>query len=144
MHLTLPFPCQPILSDKPPSGPRWLHEIKYDGYRIIACRNGDAVRLWSRNGRDWSKDFLAVTDALLALKTDDIVLDGEAMAHCKDGLPDFFGLRSNDGGAGACLFAFDCCGTTGRTCGRCRLTNAGHGCGRPLEAQGRLYASANT
>jgi hypothetical protein len=36
-----------------------------------------------------------------------IILDGEAMAHCKDGLPDFHGLRSGDGGAGACLFAFD-------------------------------------
>ena len=36
----------------------------------------------------------------------DIVLDGEAMAHCKDGLPDFHGLRSEDGGADACLFAF--------------------------------------
>ena len=36
-----------------------------------------------------------------------MVLDGEAMAHCKDGLPDFHGLRSEDGRAGACLFAFD-------------------------------------
>ena len=37
----------------------------------------------------------------------EIVLDGEAMAHCKDGWPDFHGLRSVGGGAGACLFAFD-------------------------------------
>jgi bifunctional non-homologous end joining protein LigD len=37
----------------------------------------------------------------------EIVLDGEAMAHCKDGLPDFFSLRSEEGGAAACLFAFD-------------------------------------
>jgi len=50
---------------------------------------------------------LAVTDALRASKHDDIVLDGEAMAHCTDGLPDFHGLRSEDGGAAACLFAFD-------------------------------------
>jgi bifunctional non-homologous end joining protein LigD len=85
----------------------WLHEIKHDGYRIIACKSGDRVRLWSRNGRDWSKEFLAVTEAMKALNTDDIVLDGEAMAHCKDGLPDFHALRSEDGGADACLFAFD-------------------------------------
>ena len=34
-------PCQPTLSDKAPSGPQWLHEIKHDGYRIIACKSGD-------------------------------------------------------------------------------------------------------
>ena len=65
------------------------------------------MRLWSRNGRDWSREFLAVSEALRGLKAKEIVLDGEAMAHCKNGLPDFFGLRSEDGGAAACLFAFD-------------------------------------
>jgi ATP-dependent DNA ligase len=50
---------------------------------------------------------VAVTKALAALETEEIVLDGEAIAHCKDGLPDFFGLRSEEGGAAACLFAFD-------------------------------------
>jgi len=75
---------------------------KHDGYRILACKSGDTVRLWSRNGRDWSREFLAVTDALRASKHDDIVLDGEAMAHCTDGLPDFHGLRSEDGRAAAC------------------------------------------
>ena len=92
-------PCQPSLSEKPPSGPLWLHEIKHDGYRIIACKSGDQVRLWSRNGRDWSREFLAVTEALRALRAEEIVLDGEAMAHCKDGLPDFHALRSEGGGA---------------------------------------------
>ena len=42
-----------------------------------------------------------------ALRADEIVLDGEAMAHCRDGLPHFHGLRTEDGGAAACLFAFD-------------------------------------
>jgi bifunctional non-homologous end joining protein LigD len=79
-------PCQPTLSDKAPSGPLWIHEIKHDGSRIIAAKHGETVRLWSRNGRDWSKEFLAVAEAVRALKADDIVLDGEAMAHCKDGL----------------------------------------------------------
>jgi bifunctional non-homologous end joining protein LigD len=100
-------PCQPTLSDKAPSGPLWLHEIKHDGYRIIASKSGTRVRLWSRNGRDWSKEFLAMAEAIRALRADEIVLDGEAMAHCKDGLPAFHGLRSGDGSAGACLFAFD-------------------------------------
>jgi ATP-dependent DNA ligase len=84
------------------AGPLWLHEIKHDGYRIIACKSGGQVRLWSRNGRDWSREFLAVAEALRALREEEIVLDGEAMAHCKDGLPDFHGLRSGEGGAAAC------------------------------------------
>ena len=100
-------PCQPTLSDKAPSGPLWLHEIKHDGYRIIACKSGDQVRLWSRNGRDWSREFLAVTEALRALRVDEIVLDGEAMAHCKDGLPDFWRCGRRTAAPAACLFAFD-------------------------------------
>ena len=50
---------------------------------------GIVVTKGGRNGRDWSKEFLAVAEALRALKADEIVLDGEAMAHCKDGLPNF-------------------------------------------------------
>jgi bifunctional non-homologous end joining protein LigD len=57
---------------------------------------------------EWaSREFLAVAEALRALRAEEIVLDGEALAHCKDGLPDFHALRSEGGGAGACLFAFD-------------------------------------
>ena len=42
------LPCQPALADRPPSGPGWLHEIKFDGYRVIARKDGDRVRLWAR------------------------------------------------------------------------------------------------
>jgi ATP-dependent DNA ligase len=45
------LPCQPTLSDTVPSGPLWLHEIKHDGYRILARKDGNWVRLSSRNGR---------------------------------------------------------------------------------------------
>ena len=100
-------PCQPYLSDKPPSGREWIHEIKHDGYRIIARKDGGEVRLWSRNGRDWSGGMVAIAEALWALPVDHIMLDGEAVAHCAEGLPNFHGLRSKDGAAGACLFAFD-------------------------------------
>ena len=96
-------PCQPTLSDKAPSGPLWLHEIKHDGYRIIASKSGDRVRLWSRNGRDWSREFTAITEALWGLP--DCIIDGEACAQCEEGWPDFWRLRG--GGADACFFAFD-------------------------------------
>jgi ATP-dependent DNA ligase len=81
--------------------------VKHDGYRIIARKDGDAVRLWSRNGRDWSRSFAAIAAAIRELPVASIVLDGEALAHCVDGMPDFHGLRSNGGAAHACLYAFD-------------------------------------
>ena len=104
------------------------HFFKYDAYRNLACKSGNQVRLWSRTGGT-GREFLAVTEALAALNLDDIVLDGEAMARCKDGLPDFHGLRSEEGGAAACMFAFDLLQSTARNCGRCRLRSGGRGCG---------------
>jgi ATP-dependent DNA ligase len=56
-------PCAPTLSHKAPSRPQWFHEIKHDGYRILAVKRGDKVRLWSPNGRDWSGEFTAITDS---------------------------------------------------------------------------------
>jgi hypothetical protein len=46
-------PCQPVLSLKVPVGDGWIHELKHDGFRVIALKDGDEVRLWSRNGRNW-------------------------------------------------------------------------------------------
>jgi bifunctional non-homologous end joining protein LigD len=63
------------------------------GQRVTVCK----LRPWHYN----------YSEALRGLEVKEIVLDGEAMAHCKDGLPDFHGLRSDEGGAAACLFAFD-------------------------------------
>ena len=65
------------------------------------------MHLWSRNGRDRSGDFVAIADAVRALPASRIVLDGEAVAHCLDGLPGFHRLLSGDGQASACLYAFD-------------------------------------
>ena len=90
-----------------PVGEGWLHELKHDGFRILTHKDGERVHLWSRNGRDRSGDFVAIADAVRALPASRIVLDGEAVAHCLDGLPGFNRLLSSDGKAGACLYAFD-------------------------------------
>ena len=100
-------PCQPILASTVPAGDGWLHELKHDGYRIIAFKDGERVRLWSRNGRDWSAEFVAITEAVRALPFKRVMLDGEAVAHCLEGLPHFHRLLSGDGQATACLYAFD-------------------------------------
>jgi hypothetical protein len=47
-------PCQPTLASKVPAGDGWIHELKHDGFRVLAFKDGDTVRLWSRNGQDWS------------------------------------------------------------------------------------------
>jgi len=52
-------PCQPVLSAKVPIGDGWIHELKHDGFRIVALKAGDDVRLWSRHGRNWSAEFVA-------------------------------------------------------------------------------------
>src|SRR5215211_1433168 len=83
------LPCQPMLADKVPVGDGWIHELKHDGFRIVALKDGDTVCLWSRNGRDWAAEFGAITVAMRALPFERLMIDGEAVAHCLEGLPDF-------------------------------------------------------
>lgn len=100
-------PCQPTLSAVVPTGPQWIHEIKHDGIRVIARRDGPKVQIWSRYGRTRTQDFPAIVDGLLALPADRFVLDGEALAHCPKGLPDFHQTLSVEGQRTACLIAYD-------------------------------------
>jgi len=52
--------CIPTRASKPPAGPDWVHEIKHDGYRLIVRRDGEAVRLFTRRGHDWSDRYPAI------------------------------------------------------------------------------------
>ncbi len=62
-----------------PAGPDWLHEIKHDGYRLIVQREGGHVRLFTRNGHDWSDRFPLIVEAALENKQQRFVIDGEAV-----------------------------------------------------------------
>ena len=55
-------PCLPSIGERPPSGPNWIHEIKHDGYRLMARRNPAGVRLLTRNGHDWASRFPVCTE----------------------------------------------------------------------------------
>ena len=70
-------PCQPIGAAKPPSGAGWLHEIKLDGFRLMAQRRGVGGRLLTRNGNDWNERYPSVVAALYALKVKSCLIDGE-------------------------------------------------------------------
>lgn len=104
---------EPMLAtrvEKAPSGDAWIHEIKYDGYRIQAAASGDSVRLYTRTGLDWTGKFQSVADALAALNLRDVLLDGEVAVAQASGKTDFSALqKSLESGVakGVSYFVFD-------------------------------------
>jgi bifunctional non-homologous end joining protein LigD len=104
---------EPMLAtrvEKPPATDDWIHEIKYDGYRLIAAVSGDSVRLFTRNGLDWTGKFQTIADALAGMNLKDVLIDGEvAVAHA-NGRTDFASLQKsleNGVAKGVTYFAFD-------------------------------------
>jgi bifunctional non-homologous end joining protein LigD len=77
-----------------PPGDEWLHEIKYDGYRILATiKNGD-VKLYSRKGNDWTEKFPFVSKALQSFPAQNAIIDGEVVMLRQDGSMDFQALQN--------------------------------------------------
>ena len=94
--------------EAPPDGEEWLHEIKHDGYRIVARIEEGDVRLVSRNGKDWTKEFPQVARAVGRLPAGTALLDGEVAAVLPNGATSFQALqRRGDGGAPLVYFVFD-------------------------------------
>ena len=85
----------------------WLHEIKHDGFRIIARRDGARVRLFTRNGYDFSARFPLIVAAVAALPAVSCVVDGEAIACDERGLSVFEMIRWRQHDNGVSLCAFD-------------------------------------
>jgi bifunctional non-homologous end joining protein LigD len=87
-------PCRPTLVANPPAGPGWLHEVKHDGFRTLARKQGERVEVWSRFGTDFTARFSNIAEAVRGLPAESALVDGEAVAF----LP---------GGARASFVAFD-------------------------------------
>jgi bifunctional non-homologous end joining protein LigD len=103
-------PQMAILADEPPEGENWLHEIKYDGYRILAVIKSGKIRLLTRRGKDWAGKFAPVAAALAELSSADAVLDGEVAVLRPDGTTDFQALQNVLEGIGSgqmVYFLFD-------------------------------------
>src|SRR5262252_10420746 len=79
-------PCLPTKTDKLPCGRQWLHEIKHDGFRIIARKTGAQVRLYSRPGNDLTRRFPLFVEALVRLRSRSCVIDCEAVACNNNGV----------------------------------------------------------
>src|SRR5437868_3156853 len=74
---------------RPPEGDGWVHEIKYDGYRLLASVERGKVTLNSRSGADWTARLPAIAKAIVALGVYRAQLDGELVYLTDDGFPDF-------------------------------------------------------
>jgi bifunctional non-homologous end joining protein LigD len=100
-------PCLPTKADTPPSGGLWVHEIKHDGFRVIARKDGPRVRLYSRPGNDLTDRFTLIVEALARLRSRSCIIDGEAVCCDDDGRPSFDRIRYRRHDASVFLYAFD-------------------------------------
>jgi len=94
MSLRIPSPQLATLVDDAPAGDDWLHEIKYDGYRLIAVLERDSVRLLTRNGKDWTARYPAVAAELALLPASVAIVDGEVVVVLPDGRTSFQALQN--------------------------------------------------
>jgi bifunctional non-homologous end joining protein LigD len=100
-------PCLPRKAKEPPSGPDWIHEIKHDGFRILAQKDGSRIRLITRNGYDFADRYPLIVDAITRLPVETCIIDGEAIVVDQNGLSIFDLLRYRKHDHAATLCAFD-------------------------------------
>src|ERR1700686_1602430 len=82
------------LVDHVPTGDRWLHEMKYDGYRCLIAVGGGEARAYTRSGLDWSDHFTDVVKAAVGLNVVSALIDGEAVALDTSAKASFQGLQA--------------------------------------------------
>src|ERR1700730_1990510 len=106
----IPFRVQPMLATlvrKPFHKPGWVYEEKYDGYRILAYKEGSRVRLYSRNAIDRTDRYFDIASAMSTLRSASLLLDGEVSVFDREGVSRFQLLQNL--GEGKSIFAvFDC------------------------------------
>jgi bifunctional non-homologous end joining protein LigD len=100
-------PCIPTRASKPPVGPQWIHEIKQDGYRVIARKRAGRVRLFTRRGYDWTDRYPRIGEAVAAIGAASAVIDGEAVCCDDAGVAVFDDLHSRAHDDEVFLYAFD-------------------------------------
>ncbi|MEF2553412.1 DNA ligase D [Aurantimonas sp. A2-1-M11] len=96
------------LVDDAPAGRDWVHEMKYDGYRVLIAIGDGKATCWTRNEQDWTERFTGIADAAAGLDCRSALIDGEVVAFDPDGGTDFSTLQKHlsEGGPLAC-FCFD-------------------------------------
>ena len=74
-------PMLPSPVDSPPEFDGWIHEIKFDGYRTLVCKDGDRVRFFTRQGLDWTERYQALIPFFAELDCDTAIIDGEVASQ---------------------------------------------------------------
>ncbi len=101
-------PMAASLVDALPTGDEWLYEAKFDGYRVLALKDGSTVKLLSRKGNDLTADYPAIRSAVSGLNAKAIIIDGEVVAFDEAGRPSFQHLHHRSAKPAAIrYFAFD-------------------------------------
>jgi bifunctional non-homologous end joining protein LigD len=109
-----PFPgfIEPALAtsiEKTPSGSRWIHEIKFDGYRVQLHIANEGAHVFTRNGHDWTKRFKKIAHDAFLISASSAIIDGEVVVPAADGTTDFSVLQNQLKGKSdkIVLIAFD-------------------------------------
>ena len=118
-------PAQPTLVAKPRAGPEWIHEVKHDGYRLLAYKSAGRVVLWSRYGTDLTDNMPRIAAAVRTLPVDDALIDGEAVVFRCDGHSDFAALRTSAARPRPRSSPSIFCSLRARTAASCRSKSAG-------------------
>jgi bifunctional non-homologous end joining protein LigD len=119
-------PCLPSPAKVPPSGPGWIHEIKHDGFRILARRGPVGARLITPNGNDFTHRFPFIEMAVKSLPVRSCLIDGEAVVCDENGLAVFELIRGHRTHASAVLCAFDLLELDGEDLRRHAIENRKH------------------
>ncbi|NEI06145.1 ATP-dependent DNA ligase [Rhizobium leguminosarum] len=126
-------PCLALVRPKPPKGPQWAFEVKWDGYRLAIHIEPTAIRILTRGGHDWTDRFPAIAAEARRLPVATAILDGEAVVFDERGRSDFGRLQQSLGGRGgkrtsreAVLMVFDLLYFDGRDIRQTELTARRH------------------
>ena len=101
-------PCSPVQRSWPPTGDAWLHEVKFDGWRVQLHKSKRGATVFTRTGHDYTKRFSAIAAAVAALPIQSAIIDGELTACDCRGVPDFRALHfRNVREDELCVWTFD-------------------------------------
>ena len=129
MHLRYVLPAAPTLRSAPPSGEQWLHEVKFDGWRIQLHKYGRSTAAFTKNGHHHSSRVGWMIDALKRLPSvRSCIIDGELVACDDAGVPHYDALHFHSRKYGLCVWGFDLLHhTMGAICASCLYLSARRG-----------------